>query len=99
MSDHVCPRCDGKKEMTAFVDGRRTDGSHWGDLRTLKCFTCKGGGTVTDKHMERIKAGEMMRENRVQKGLGLREAAKQLGIIATELSSRERGDLPDGATP
>jgi len=49
--------------------------------------------------MERIKAGEMMRENRVQKGLGLREAAKQLGITATELSRRERGDLPDGATP
>lgn len=47
-----------------------------------------------------LKSGDQMRENRVARGVSLREEAARLGISAVELGEMERGirTAPEGGT-
>lgn len=92
MSDGiVCPNCDGEKQQTVFADGHHPDGTRWGDIRTVACNVCRGVGTITSEHQQRIDHGKRLRAERVAKGLTLREAARLEGVTASEISAREFG--------
>jgi len=86
-----CPDCFGKKRVQAFVDGRRPDGTPFGDLRSIECFTCSGTGAVDGEFLARRAAGMQLRAERVSKHQSLREAARERGISPSELSAIEQG--------
>ena len=89
----VCPRCDGKKSFMAFVN-RGPDIAHH-SLDEIACETCLGTGVVTVERAkeigDKIRRGAAMRKERLDKGLGLREAAAIRGISPSELSRIETG--------
>ena len=91
----ACPDCHGAGETHAFVhDGQ---GCRY---RVIDCFRCSGEGTVPREMLDWIEAGQKMRAARVESGISLREAAKQRGMTATELSRMERGYVePFDKTP
>jgi hypothetical protein len=87
----MCPDCGGKKTMMAFVDGRRPDGTPFGGVKRINCFTCKGTGQIDERFAARRVAGKALRDARIAKGQSLLEAAKERGISPTELSAIEQG--------
>lgn len=82
----TCPHCDGERRVFAFWDGPNVSGSGYVD-----CSTCKGAGTVTPEHMQRIVDGRKRRDDRVARRVSLAEEARRLGIKPVELSAIERG--------
>lgn len=85
----ACPGCDGSGKLMAFVDGPKFSG-----LRQVICSCCRGDGTISTEHADRIRKGKEMRDTRVAQRRSLREAARARGISPTELSRIERGDGP-----
>ena len=92
MATIVCPTCKGAKTMKVFADGTHPDGTRWGDLRTINCFTCKGDGSITGEHQERLERGRKLKEARLANGLTLFEASRLQGVSVGVISARERGD-------
>lgn len=85
----ACPSCDGSGELMALVDGPKFSGP-----RQVMCSCCRGVGTISSEHADRIRKGKGMRDTRVSQRRSLREAARERGISAAELSRIERGDGP-----
>ena len=79
MATIVCPTCKGAKTMKVFADGTHPDGTRWGDLRTINCFTCKGDGSITGEHQERIERGRKLKEAGESDGRRRRPAARGMG--------------------
>jgi ribosome-binding protein aMBF1 (putative translation factor) len=84
-----CPHCHGKGESMAFVCGTRCD------YRAVKCSTCKGTGRVTAQQIEMMKEGEIIRRDRIARGLSIREEAARLNVDFPEWSRIEAGRLPE----
>lgn len=85
----ICPHCSGERKVFAFMNNGPDYRTHTSGL--IDCRTCLGAGKITQEHADRIAAGTSMRTQRVQRGESLRDAAKRLGITATELSAIEHG--------
>lgn len=86
-----CPDCLGEKRVLALVDGRRQDGTPFGGLRSMNCFTCSGTGTVDAEFHARREIGKKIRAERLAKRQSLLEAARERGISPAELSAIEQG--------
>ncbi len=84
----TCPDCDGRGSGIACVDC--ADRSKSG-VREIPCPRCAGTGQLTAEQMAAYEAGRKLRNDRVARGVSLREEARRLGITATELSDRENG--------
>ncbi len=82
-----CPSCNGRKKQRAHLNY----GNGRGEWKDIDCFTCKGIGTVTPEHMALIRDGRKLRQDRISRGVTLRDEAAALGITAVELSRMERG--------
>lgn len=82
-----CPRCHGSPESVAFVKFAS------GGCRLVKvgCELCGSTGTVAPEVEARYREGRRRRDERMVRGVSLREEAKRLGITAAELSRLERG--------
>ena len=89
----ACPSCNGRGGNTCFVDGRNSDGSHYGDIREIECTVCGGQGRISEEKAEQIRIGKMMRDARVSAHISLKEAAQVLGVGPAELSKIERGEV------
>lgn len=88
----ICPHCDGAKVVNCFWDG--TDpktGRRTGGYGPLTCFLCNGTGEVDQPYQARIVLGEIVRKDRIARGLSLRQEAARRGITAKELSDLEHG--------
>jgi hypothetical protein len=94
-----CPTCNGKKKLMAFVDGHRADGTPFGGVQDVDCFTCRGTGEVDEQYRARLAAGKAMRDERVAKDQSLREAARERGISPAELSAIEHGRIVSPTSP
>lgn len=84
----VCPGCSGDRQVFAHVNTQdpETHGFQW-----IDCSTCKGAGEITEDMRESIDAGRKARQNRIDRGLTLRQEADRLGVSAVVLSRLERG--------
>ncbi len=60
-------------------------------LGRVPCRRCRGTGACPSVMEEWAAAGELLRQERIARGVGLREQAKALGITAAALSDIERG--------
>jgi hypothetical protein len=82
-----CPVCKGFKEIGCLMH-YATGEDKYG---VIKCTTCAGLGLISYEHAERIRQGKAMREDRINRGLSLREEAKRIGVTPQNLSHLENG--------
>jgi hypothetical protein len=82
-----CRQCDGHGQFLAFVTRK---GGHCG-MEHVPCSPCGGSGKLSAEDVTRIEEGRRRRDDRVARGLSLREEARRLGISAVQLSDLERG--------
>ena len=85
-----CPYCLGKKSFFAIAfspGGPR--------VLTHDCPLCLGTGTITGQlrelYREDLRAGEKMRQRRLERGAGVVEDAAALGISVDQLQRSENG--------
>jgi len=86
----ICPTCNGLKEMlllfhAAFFPRKCKK------LPSLPCHRCKGKGTVSNKTVQWMKDGDILRERRIEKKITLRNACKLLKMDCVILSEMELG--------
>lgn len=82
----TCPECNGN----GFSEGYVCPGFK---LIKIKCSFCGESGQVTVVDMLRRENGKKMRDDRMARGVSLREEAKKLGLKPSELGDKERGIL------
>ena len=82
----LCPFCEGLGWTNSHVYGRGISG--W---KQLVCQACGGRGEVDEPTRARMERGKLMREDRVRRGVTLKQEADRLGISAAALSKREWG--------
>lgn len=82
----ICPHCFGHPEY-------RTISTAPG-FPVEKCHTCKGEGTVTEEHADRILDGQTARAMRMSRDESLREMAKRVNRTPAQLSDMEIGRAP-----
>jgi hypothetical protein len=85
----TCPHCSGKGESMAFVCGTRCD------YRAIKCSTCEGTGSVTTEQIKMMAEAEIIRKDRIARGLSIREEGKRLQVDFPEWSRIEAGRAPE----
>jgi hypothetical protein len=83
----ICPDCQGKGQVHAHVNYGPA-GCKW---KRIDCFRCKATGIVPDEQAAWIAEGRKRRDERVARGVSLRDEARRLGLSPAELSSIERG--------
>lgn len=86
-----CPRCLGRKMMSALIDGPAVEG-----MAALTCDQCEGEGEVPDEMMQWMKDGNLMRARRIHSPDGYRtlvEESERRGIPLVDLSRMERGAI------
>lgn len=83
-----CGNCDGSGKRSALVRFARPTRCEWVDM---PCIDCDGTGTMTIERVAALTAGEAMRQDRISRGLSLRQEAVRLGIPDRDLSDREMG--------
>ena len=85
-----CPGCGGLKEHRGIGCG--PSGCK---VMSIPCSDCKGVGEMAAADAEALLAGRergrMLREDRIRRGLSLREESRRLGISPVQLSDMERG--------
>lgn len=75
----TCPTCHGSKSVIAF----------WA-VGEIRCPTCDGTGEV-ERNPDWLMRGEALKEHRIAKGLGMREAAELWGFVPSEYVEAENG--------
>lgn len=82
----TCELCEGRGWYDAFLNrGGRCE------LDSVQCHRCKGSGSVSAEVAERLAQGRRLREDRISRGLTVRQEAARLGITAVALGEIERG--------
>ena len=79
----ICPDCNNGKIFGMGCPGFKP--------MALTCPRCKGTGIIDEVMLKWIKAGSILRYNRLNRDIGLREEAKILKIRPSLLSEYERG--------
>ena len=77
---YSCPQCNGFGKLampTLFLQAA--------------CPLCEGSGEVAEYHLDWKAQGAELKANRIKARLGLREAARQQEMDASNLSKMERG--------
>ena len=86
-----CPDCNGagKNRVLACPPG---------ELREIICSLCGGSGKISPKQARWIEHGKMLRQDRLNRNLSLREEAERLRITPYILSQIERGKIESHPT-
>ncbi len=84
-----CPTCRGHGELAGFACGPGAPG-----LTMIHCSICEGAGRVTRERATLLEEAARRRQDRVVRGVSLRDAAAALGITPQELSRLEHGLEP-----
>lgn len=95
---HRCPACKGEpaKPALAFFNTGEDSAKHYAAEVIMRCRVCNEVGTVSDEVNLRWLNGRAHSAARKQRGESLFNAARRLGVKASELSAYEHGhaDLP-----
>ncbi len=93
-----CPSCTaGERDLIPVFLRRDGTGGKPVQLtpeefhRLRECPVCDGVGLITDKRQQWIKHGACLKNARIRRGLGLREAALKWGMQPSDLSDLEMG--------
>ena len=78
----TCPSCDGAKEGMALVNR----GDAGCALEKIPCWRCHGAGEISQEAFVRFEDGRRMKNERLERGESLREAAAREGMRPLELS-------------
>lgn len=81
----TCDLCGGKKEVFAFAAN--------GLDQLIICPRCNGSGVMKLRNPDWVVRGICMRRARIAARVGLRERAKQLGILPSEYTDMEHGRI------
>ncbi len=84
-----CPFCGGEGKVMTFACAANRRDSRIGPA---DCSRCGGTGKVTAAQADAYAAGQRMREDRIGRGVSVREEAGRLGVTPSALSRRERGE-------
>ena len=82
----VCPRCNGACGGQGFVC--TASGDRFGFIR---CHVCDGEGKVVSAVAERLRVGEIIRQQRLAQDRSGREEAKRIGADVIALNHLEHG--------
>lgn len=81
-----CPECKGNGSL--FGMSLRS-----GFAGHIACPACGGIGEVSRDQLWAMQVGDRMRQTRIGKGFGLRQAAELLGILPSDLAAMEHGRI------
>jgi len=81
----TCPECAGAGHRRIILPA---------GVQELPCQTCRATGDITLDYAWRIKAGKALRRQREKAHLGVRQAAKDMGITVRFLQRLENGGAP-----
>lgn len=84
----TCPACHGSR-VTRVVACSTTGCREHDEV----CRTCEGTGEMPADLAAQLQEGERRRQDRIARGLSLREEARRLEISATDLSDMEHGRM------
>jgi hypothetical protein len=89
----TCPDCQGTRSRRYLTVGGVANGP---------CARCCASGRVTQAEAERVATGRRRYEDRVSRGVSLRDEAARLGLTPRELADIEHARIvrcAHGATP
>jgi hypothetical protein len=78
----LCPQCEGKGYFHSYFGG---------DNRPMQCGFCYGEGKVAPIKAASWVSGQALQDDRMERGLSLRQEAARLRISPREISDREWG--------
>jgi hypothetical protein len=96
----ICPACNGQEPQGIVHVNRGSEPHTW--EKPPACHLCSGLKMVSIYVAASYNLGRQMRDDRVARGISLREEAARLGITPRQLSNREIGrgtsenPLPEG---
>lgn len=93
----VCIRCNGDKQLFAFINGGPDIRSH--SCAMIDCDTCAGTGVISEEKLMAITAGKDLRADRIQRGRTISEEAARLKMTPAQYSALERGREPIAPLP
>lgn len=85
----ACPQCKGRGAGEGFIT--KADGCSYG---AIKCSLCEGTGEVSWLRLERLRVGELLRQERLSRDKSGREEAKRIGVDVIVLNHLEHGRGP-----
>lgn len=83
-----CPGCHGERRLSGIGCG---DSNYGCRLVTIPCRDCGGTGEVSEAQMGWRREGDQLRALRMTRDLSLREAARLVGLPASDYSDAEHG--------
>jgi RecJ-like exonuclease len=88
-----CPRCKGQGTVFGVfpVYASEVPPEDRRPLIEIPCPTCRGEGSLTAMQQSQIRAGELLRQFRKDKGYGLRSCSEAINVSALHLSEVEQG--------
>ena len=84
-----CPSCQGRGKSEGLACG--PSGGGW---RVFECFLCKGTGTVPPVRIERMRVGDLIRRERLERDQSGREESLRIGVDKIEFNHLEFGRGP-----
>ena len=97
----TCPQCKGEKEVVGIFPVYAEDVPKEKRKPVVKmpCPRCHGSGDVPEEMLEWMKKGKELKQERLDRGVGLRKEAERLGVKSSELSAVEQGRVDPDASP
>lgn len=83
----LCPRCTGRKQFVGISFSAKK-------CFEVDCHICNGVGAISRDRFTRYAEGQLFRNLRVAANVGMREFAERCGILPSDFSKMEQGDLP-----
>lgn len=80
---NICPSCEASGSAIGLIAGQ---------MHVTDCPKCGGLGMVSLAETERMRLGEVLRQERLLMRMPLRKAAELLGVSPTTFSMAEQGD-------
>lgn len=90
----TCPACSGRGKNWGFIDAIGSNGRRVGRSGEFECSTCRGAGLVPQEFVRQQELARLLADDRVKRGVSLRDQAAFFGLDPMRYNSMERGHKP-----